>query len=524
MRGAPTTLDLRARMACAACAVVAAIALALHVRGGGGSFLGDDFSHVNAVYRAAERGQLWSWTLSLFHRPLGNASYAYRPLGFVSYALDWSAFGASATGWRITSLALLVANAAIAVVIVRRWLPHTPLRLAASLMAGASVLCFPFVGEVSYWLNGRFDLLACLFSLLYLATLTPSRSGRARPAWGVACVAAALWSKESALLLPLAAMLIVFARTLDTHDDARRAARMALRATAPGWLVFVLYLGLREVVLGSAWKVYLRTRPPHDVAEWWDRFASALYIVREAVGPSYLAWLAGVAIALGVLVVLQRKAVQGRAFTLIALLGVSLLYAVAPAFSFEISSPQGEGARHLYLPWVYASLAIGVACGARAAAWLPALALLLLALPAQSRNLAQWQAAGRTMHRVVNAVAAFAPAIPADRYALLLLPERVGPVWFANNAQGGIVMKPHQRSDALDRMAITTVDDLPQWNGPEARASIARYKGIEHFDAANLLGLYCWAPATDDLVRIAPGELVSDPVALRNARAAGCLV
>jgi hypothetical protein len=511
------------------CAAAAALSIALHLRGGGGAFLGDDFSHVNAIYRASQRGELWTWTLSLFHEPLGNASYAYRPLGFVSYALDWTLFGDRATAWRFTSLLVLVANGLVAGLLVREWLPQAASRSVAAAIAASCTLCFPFVGEVSYWLNGRFDLLACLFSLLFLATLPRSGpSSSARHALRLVCLAAGLASKESALLLPLAGTLIVLARTLDEGNDLRTSVRDGVRETAASWIVLLLYLGMRASVLGSAWKVYTRTRAPRDLAEWWDRLASMPYIVREGVGPAYVAWLAAVGIALAVLVASSRGSRAWPRFTILALLGLAVLYAVAPSFSFDISSPHGEGSRHLYPPWAYASIAIGLLCTTRAATAVPALAIVLLALAAQGRNLEQWQAAGRTMHRVLNAVAAFAPTVPPDRYALLLLPERIGPVWFANNAQGGIVMKPYQRGDYLDRMAITTSDDLPQWTGHLHDGTIARLKGAERFDPRDLLGLYCWVPATDDIVRVTPGDFALNAahwrdVAEANARAAGCL-
>ena len=41
---------------------------------------------------------------------------------------------------------------------------------------------------------------------------------------------------------------------------------------------------------------------------------------------------------------------------ILALLACAALYLVAPALSIPVSSPDGEGARHFYLAWAYASL------------------------------------------------------------------------------------------------------------------------------------------------------------------------
>ena len=224
------------RATTAAFAAIVLTAAVLQLRGLGGAFLGDDFSHVNAVYRAAARGELWPWTLSLFARPLENASFAYRPLGFVSYALDWSLHGARAGGWRLTSILLLGANALLAGLLVSKWVGRSHAR-TASVAAAACAFCFPFAGEIAYWINGRFDLLAAFFSLLYLVTFTPGAPAAARrQVVRLLALAAALTSKESAFPLPLVAAGLVFATAWsDAAGPARlrTAARHTWREMAP---------------------------------------------------------------------------------------------------------------------------------------------------------------------------------------------------------------------------------------------------------------------------------------------------
>ena len=153
-------------------AAALAAVLVAHLRGIGGAFLSDDYAHLGWVHDASERGTLWSWTLSRFWLPLGSGNYAYRPLAFATYALDWIAYGANTTGWHVTNLILHGVNAALAFVVAARWLgARAPNATAAGLVAAGVLAAFPFAGEVSFWPVGRFDLLACLFSLLYLSTL-----------------------------------------------------------------------------------------------------------------------------------------------------------------------------------------------------------------------------------------------------------------------------------------------------------------------------------------------------------------
>ena len=85
--------------------------LALHVVGLGGDFLSDDFSHLSVIAQNDARGTLGTWLVERFFHGLDNGNFAFRPLAFVSYALDWRAYGANATGWHLTNLALYFINA-----------------------------------------------------------------------------------------------------------------------------------------------------------------------------------------------------------------------------------------------------------------------------------------------------------------------------------------------------------------------------------------------------------------------------
>ena len=185
-------------------AAIAMIGLAMQFRGITGAFLGDDFSHLDLISRIDGQSRLWSWTLARFHEPLGNGTFAYRPLAFASFALDWAAYHDDAAGWRITSLILFSVNAILAGAIVARWLKgQSSHAMLGGVVAGSAMFTYPFAGEISYWLAGRFDLLACLFTLLFLRALPLGRrSSPGQHLWRIAFLVCALLSKESAIPLP----------------------------------------------------------------------------------------------------------------------------------------------------------------------------------------------------------------------------------------------------------------------------------------------------------------------------------
>src|SRR5438552_1955090 len=81
-------------------------------------------------------------------------------------------------------------------------------RPIASLVAGAVFALHPIAVESIGWLSARFDLLATLFALVALhCHLAAPRRGWLRPAELLA-FAAALLSKESAIVLPLVALAL----------------------------------------------------------------------------------------------------------------------------------------------------------------------------------------------------------------------------------------------------------------------------------------------------------------------------
>jgi hypothetical protein len=521
-----------------ALAAIAAIGMALQWTGIAGAFLGDDFSHLDVISRFAGQSGLWSWTLARFHEPLGNGTFAYRPLAFATYALDWLAYRDNAAGWRITSLVLYSLNALAAGTLAGRWLRgRSPHAVLGGMVGGSMLLAYPFAGEVSYWPAGRFDLLACLFTLLFLLALPLFRRSTPRQhLWRLGWLLCALLSKESAAPLPLVATLLVFACAATGNESGRFDFRRGMHSTMaelwPAWLTLGAYLLWRFWLFGSVLQVYPTLAMTRDPFELLQRLAGLAAIARGNVGAHFVSWACAAALAVLAILFLCVRARRGIPKQLIALmvalLVCTMLYLVAPALSFPVSSADGEGARHFYLAWAYASLLLGMLAAWHRAQWPLGLALVALMLAGQSHSLSQWQAAGRQMAEVIAGVDRLAADIREDQYALLLLPDHIGVAMFARTAQDAIVMTPTQRRNYLPRMAVMVSTDFAEWSSYITGGKIAEIKGLSGFDSANFVGLYCWNATRSAFVPLTSGSVAGDATlwlatARKNFPHAGCI-
>jgi hypothetical protein len=393
------------------------------------------------------------------------------------------------------------------------------------------MVAFPFAGEISFWPVGRFDLLAALASLLYLHALPPA--ARARPidhVWRVLWLWCALLSKESAIPLPLIASLVCVC--VAPEHGAGRRVRFAIRETASTWIAFALYLAWRARLFGSIWKVYPSSSPPHSVGEWFDRVWAIRHVIAGNVSGGAMSW-AAIACALVVAVAAIALARQRRLRRDIALLGVVLLlcaamYALAPTFSFPLAPTNGDGGRHLYLAWVYASLALALAAATAVTSQWAIVALLALTVYGEAQSLRKWQAAAREMRQITRRVAAFAERVPHGGYALLYLPDHIGVALFGRNAQGGIVMRPTQPADYLDRMAVMTEEGFDEWSARLQRMAGPEKAYPANIDSLGKAALYCWNPRSGSIVPLTSGAASHDAAQWRREAAAklpalGCL-
>lgn len=259
----------------------------------------------------------------------------FRPLPLGLWAVLLSA-GGGAAALHTLSIVLHGVNAWLTSRLASRWLA----RGAASHLAGAFMLTNPLHGESVVWLSGIFDVAATtamLIAVLALRRSTVAPSPRTRVTFALASLAA-LASKETAVVLPLLAVVVVL-------PDWRRLSRT---------------IRIDIVVVATATLAYgaVRAWDAGDAADALsvDRY-SAQRALFTSLGALAAPWRPGEAHAPTVVVAaLLLMALLARAFTTAsrhsmqaASLGALwVIVAIAPVMSSLVIGADLEGARYLY--------------------------------------------------------------------------------------------------------------------------------------------------------------------------------
>ena len=209
----------------------------------------------------------------------------YRPLVTLSFRANYELFGVDSYPYGLTNVGLAAACAALVFALVRAFGLS---RAAAAFGAAAWVFNLHGVNMGVLWLSGRTALILTLFALLAgIAFL------RRRTAACLACITAALLSKEEAVLLPFALLLWRGALTSDTPPLQRWRA-----AVTEAWWVMLplpLYAAARvstnAIMPTNAPDYYALTLEPmlvgRNVLEYLDRswtFAVAGLLLLWCVG------------------------------------------------------------------------------------------------------------------------------------------------------------------------------------------------------------------------------------------------
>jgi hypothetical protein len=510
-----------------------AIVVALHVRGLPGSFLSDDFGHLATIALLDRDGKLGAWLAERFVDQLHNGNFAYRPILFISYAIDWRAFGASAAPAHVENLVLHLADAALVGALAFRWSKQRAWTAAA--VAMAAFAAYPLTGEVSFWVVGRANLLAALFGLLLLLSIADAPRAHASPSRHVArvaCLYAALLSNESAMPLPvLATFVVAFGRPLGARGLVGLVVSRvlaALRELAPVWIAFAVYLAWRTRLFGAPFMVYTGMPTPTRAGEWIERLGVLVesFGQQAAMHPPLLWPIVFAALALLLAIAVARSTATAPSTAAIVAFAIAAIVYVLAAAASVVPARHGEGARNYYLPWIFAACAIGMAAARSNAARACALAVVGWLLVGQEGSLRQWQSAAASMRALTAAVPRLASSIDRRQYAAVFLPDRIGAVLFARNAQGAIFMWPVQRVDYVQRMAGMTERDVDHWPALLANHGFDALHGgplaIEDF-----VGVYCFNGARSEFARIAGGGAVPPADWGRTLRddaaRAGCL-
>lgn len=357
---APAASARRARLDAALLLPMAASVLVYSINFGD-YWVSDDYDH--QFLRGMSFADLWT----MLTTP-GRPGDFFRPLSRVSMALDYAVFGLHPEASHVIN-ALLHGAIATMVTALTRQLGGTR---RVAVLAGVLFALHPGHPEAVSFLGSRFDLVAAFFALASLLAYVRAdhRGSRGWLAASVALFVAAIFSKESALLLPLA-----FAAYEGLAARARRWSRVAYSVAC-----LAIYAVYRISVLGSSGAYVsptgeLRPIPHFGVDYVTDAALFTVYglvtpINRELAGDYTLPLI--VALAVPVVLVLAVSLFdpvswRARAFAVLAL--IACLGPPSALFAPSGLLQNLEGSRYLYLPSALFSVALAFAFGALPRAW-----------------------------------------------------------------------------------------------------------------------------------------------------------
>lgn len=336
-----------------AAALLVVAVVAVYAPSLGGAFVYDDhrFYSRNAAI-ASPANVVAFFTDPSTVDPAGNWEGIYRPLRSLSFAVDRWFFATNPVGPRLHALLLHIATALAIAVLLGGLLGRRLLGLVLALAWAVH----PVHVESVAWITSRADLLGGLFAVLTL--LAFRRRDRTGPVLGYPLFVAALFAKESSVVVPLLGALLDLA--LPRREPERPVA--LLKRWAPLLLLAIAFVLLRQEVLdghagqrpfwGGSWLI---TADSMVVGLGW-------YVLRLALpfGPRFdyqlplapevgLVVVIGVGLALAVAVGLATRAlVRGRARAVGA--GVWwILLALAPVSNLLVPINILVAERFLYL-------------------------------------------------------------------------------------------------------------------------------------------------------------------------------
>ena len=426
----------------------------------------DDLGLLAELAQRAAQGNLLTDVVTKWTGPLWPGSTMWRPLPYSSFALDAAVWGHAPGGWRITNLLLHPGVATFSGLIATRL---TEVRLAGA-AAFATVLLVPWSPEVTLWLVGRFDGWATLAIVASLWAALKTQGVNRWFALSLLAAIAAYMSKESALILPVWIALVMILRTASakTLPPGNVFATTLTTVRTHGLLILshvavaVAYLAWRSYLFsGQAIAVYAST-PEYHVLPLLAR------VMAHLAFPAALAPLAPIAAAvagtIGALYVVFASRKNQRS---VALVGAVMALSVVVAVAIHFASPagNGEGYRLYYLATVGLALIVAAAIRVSNKLSVTLLAVFMIALAVwQSRVAAEWTRASHAIEGAARAITAAATTLSPGEFGLVLLPDMMGHVPVARNAQGALLTLKDGTSPARDFFIIFTPPQLAEWH------------------------------------------------------------
>ncbi|MDD5432923.1 MAG: hypothetical protein PHO70_08095 [Candidatus Omnitrophica bacterium] len=162
----------------------------------------------------------------------------YRPLQLASYSFDYKIWGINPFGFHLTNILLHILNGVLVYLLFSMLAPIAVARIASILF-----IIHPINTSVVSYISGRADLLVCFFMLasVFFFTRFAILKKKFLCIISIFCAALALLCRESAIILPLFIMLILYLLKKQARDYLN---------IIPFVLLGVAYLFIRYAVFG----------------------------------------------------------------------------------------------------------------------------------------------------------------------------------------------------------------------------------------------------------------------------------
>jgi hypothetical protein len=394
--------------------------------------LADDYSHIWNSHHATAT-VLWA------HFTVPEEDHFFRPVGYLCYALDALWAGYHPFTWRGSNLVLHLINC---VLVFRLCIELGFRRFAA--FGGA--LLFAIHGsrpEAVTWISARFDLLALLFGLG--CVLSVMRGARL---WlSLALLLAALFSKESAYVVPF-----VIAAVLFYQGKSWRAIGVTLRpllvleAAAFGYRTWILK-GIGGYSDAAGKPVIFHFGLASSLKAVFLRFWAAMIFPLNWTGGLPPSVAVSLAFAIAALIYLAWRGADRRK----ALLGIAIAVICSlPVQQFLSIGPDLEKSRVIYM--ASAGLAVLFAALFERARWIAAASVILFQLVALENNLLVWKRTGYIAERACRTGAEALRSDPRP-LAALGLPNVLDGVYFLHTGYPECVR--FQLPESAGRIFIT---------------------------------------------------------------------
>jgi hypothetical protein len=398
-------------------ALVAAIAYSRALSVG---FLSDDYV-------------IQSWILD--GRVPWDGSRFVRPVALTLWHVILSLAGGS-VALHVLSIALHATNGALAACLAARLGLSRPAVIVAALV----FVLWPTQVEAVVWAAALFDVLAAtwvLLAVLLCLRETPLVSDAVDVSLVCALAALALFTKESAVALPVLALIAAAPRWVRARGWQKRGATLLaiLAGATVAYLIWRVSAGLP--VAGTP--TFSRYVLKEQLSRTFATLAAPLSI--ETIGGHpIVAWLFA-----AVVVILAATATLGpgprQNGHVVAAQGMSWsLIAAAPTLGFLLIGAYLDGSRYLYLPALGWGLTLGGLLDAssrdhRARLGTAALLAGLVGCAAlqQQRSLSDWRAAATERDRILREAVALATAAQCDEVSVEQLPRTFKGAQLFNN-------------------------------------------------------------------------------------------